>query len=224
MSNPEEDIWPLPDYNPGPPKHLHALGVISTCYNAFEDGMFRLYLHHPDNLKLPRKLAEQFYLSLNEQQRLVAIKTIFDEYEKDSAVSAVVLNLIKYFQWSWDVRNKLVHAEHYPAAFGGKPGKWHLSKRVGKKAPDRGYMELELQTLREMADKIELGKKHCAGLLIYLRVRDTPASQLPISYRVLADAPLPEILAIPDALELSSSPQTPIPTYVRKSPFRSWKA
>jgi len=158
-----EDIWPLPDYDPGPPKHLHALGVISTCYNAFEDGLLRLYRHHPDRLKLPQKMTEMFYLSLNEKQRLTAIKTIFAEYEKDQAVVALVLNLIKYFDWCWDVRNKLVHAEHYPAMFGGKPGKWHLSKRIDKKTTGRGYMELALETLRKMADKIECGVKQCAS-------------------------------------------------------------
>jgi hypothetical protein len=67
-------------------------------------------------------------------------------------------------------------------------------------------MELELPKLRDMADKIEVGKKHCARLQIYLRVRDIPASQLPRGYAAYVDEPLPELLAIPDALELSPSP------------------
>jgi hypothetical protein len=205
MSDPE-DNWPLPNYSAGPPKHLHAFGVISTVYNAFEEGMFLLYRHHLDLFKVPYELSEFFYLSLNDNQRLVAIQKVFYECDKDPLTISAVENLIEYFRWCWDVRNKLAHAEHYPAALGGKPGKWHLTKRMSKRNPDRGYMEFELATIRDMADKIELGKKHCARLRIYLRVRDVPESQLPPDYKAYVDEPLPERLDLPDSLEISPRP------------------
>jgi hypothetical protein len=62
----DEDLWPKPKYNPGPQKHLHAIGVISTCYNAFEESMFELYRHHPDCLKLPKCLSEEFLNHMNQ--------------------------------------------------------------------------------------------------------------------------------------------------------------
>ena len=201
-----DDNWPSPAYYVGPPKHLHAFGVLSAAYNAFDDGMFRLCMHHLEFLKLPHNLAEFFYLSLNEHQRLEAIEKVFVHCEKDPNVVALVKNLIKYFDWCSDVRNKLAHAESYPAAFGGKAGHWHLSKRRSKKDANRGYMALKLDALREMADKVERGIRHCALIQLCLRVRDIPLSQLPSAYADYADAPLPELLIIPEKLELSSCP------------------
>jgi hypothetical protein len=112
------DNWPLPNYNPGPPKHLHALGVISIAFNSFEASMFGLYRHHLDLNKVPYEFADFIHVSLNDQLRLKLIKIVFDKYEKDSNVIYVVENLIRYFDWCCDARNKLLHAEHYPAAFG----------------------------------------------------------------------------------------------------------
>ena len=38
-------------------------------------------------------------------------------------------------------------------------------------------MQIELSSLRDRADKVAYGTKHCANLVIYLRVRDIPRSQ-----------------------------------------------
>lgn len=216
MADPE-DTWPEPQYNPGPRKHLHALGVITSCYNAFEASMFELYKHHPGHLKLPSKMTDLFYLSHNEQNRLVALKAVFTEYEKDPAVIVLIDNLIEYFEWCWDIRNKLVHAEPYPAMF-GKVGKWYIAKRLGKKTPERGYMELTLEEVREIADKIEHGKRHCAGIIIFLRIRDVGLANLSRQYRFYGDEPLPEILVVPEILELSLRPHRhELPEHLRKS-------
>lgn len=104
-------------------------------------------------------------------------------------------NLIEYFQWCGAIRNMLSHAQHYPAAFSAKTGKLHLMKRISKRNPDIGYAQFDLTSLRTMADRIEHGKRHCARLTIYLRVRDFPESHL----RLYAGAsePLPEILQVP---------------------------
>jgi hypothetical protein len=201
-----QDQWPQPGYHSGPPQHLHAFGVISTCYNAFEDGLFSLCNHHLDQLRLPYGVSDFLYHSLNEHQRLEAVSVVFAQCEKDPAVVALVDNLVKYFGWCRDVRNKLAHAEHYPAMFGGKADKWHLSKRVSKRNSKRGYLELDLKTLRDMADKIEHGNQHCARIIIYLRVRDTPSIKLPRGYTDYVGEPLPGVLDIPDALELSPAP------------------
>ncbi len=36
MVTESDDIWPLPTYNPGSQKHLHALGVIAVTFAALE--------------------------------------------------------------------------------------------------------------------------------------------------------------------------------------------
>ena len=69
-----EDSWPLPNYDPGKPKHLHAVGVISMNYNAFERTLYSLYRLHLDRKKIPLRLGELYYFTLNEQSRLAAIE------------------------------------------------------------------------------------------------------------------------------------------------------
>jgi hypothetical protein len=49
-----EDTWPKPQYNAGGAKHLHAIGVISMNYNAFERSLHRLFLFHLERKKVPR--------------------------------------------------------------------------------------------------------------------------------------------------------------------------
>ena len=46
----------------------------------------------------------------------------------DAYVITVIGNLIQYFEWCCDARNKLLHAEHYPASF-GKQDTLYLAKR-----------------------------------------------------------------------------------------------
>jgi len=203
MSDPE-DTWPEPNYNPGPTKHLHAVGVISSCYNSFEESVFELYQHHPRIQKLPVKLIHLYYRSINERERLAAVKAVFAEYEKDANVISLVENLVTYFEWCWDVRNKIIHAEQYPALFSSV--KLSLSKRIGKKTSERGYMSLDLERIRGFADKIEFGKRHCARMVIYLRVRDVGLAHLSSAYRQYEHEPLPNKLDVPETLDLSPSP------------------
>ena len=52
--------WPN-DYYVGPADHLHAFGVLLTAFNSFEDGIFSLYRHHLDLLKVPFPFVETGY-------------------------------------------------------------------------------------------------------------------------------------------------------------------
>ena len=61
--------------------------------------------------------------------------------------------------------------------------------------------------LRNMADKVAFGTKHCASLVIYLRVRDIPRSHRPRAYQEYENEPLPKRLSIPKPLELSLTPE-----------------
>jgi hypothetical protein len=40
-----EDTWPLPKYDNGPPKHVHAIGVIALAYATLQSAMDRLFLN-----------------------------------------------------------------------------------------------------------------------------------------------------------------------------------
>jgi hypothetical protein len=70
MAEPVDD-WPNDQtFYPGPPKHLHAVGVLASRYNVFEQLLFNLYIHHHERRRIPSRFSEQFYWSRDEQNRL----------------------------------------------------------------------------------------------------------------------------------------------------------
>jgi len=212
-----EDTWPDPEYNVGPPKHLHALGVISVCYNSFQEGLNSLYRHHLQIRKLPSEVIDLYFFKLDEERRLKAINAVFKQYEQDKQVQEVVKSLTNYFEWAWDARNKLLHAEPYPSLFARKNDRLFLAKRKSRTNLETGYLFPDLPTLRDIANKIEFGKRECAGIVIYLRARDTPTHQWPLWLKGLSRK-LPEKLERPDDLVLEPRPYNgPIPPYLRRS-------
>jgi hypothetical protein len=148
-----------------------------------------------------------YYSSLNEKSQLKAIRTIFDTYENEPPALAFVSSLIDYFNWCSDARNTLLHSELYPTLFGGDADKLYLTKPISKRERGSTYMWLTLDELRDIADKIEHGKREAAGFLIYLRCRDIPADQLPVGYRAMLQDPIPPPLTIPPELMLSPHPE-----------------
>jgi len=114
-----EDTWPMPEYNPGSPKHLHALGVIAIQFASLERSIDILYLNKALNQKLPQDLVELYYFTINEEKRIEAVRSVFKKYEKNPLVKNLVENLLEYFQWCRNCRNQILHAERYPPALGG---------------------------------------------------------------------------------------------------------
>jgi hypothetical protein len=198
------DEWP--SYLPGRRDHFHAVGVIAVTYTAFQRSLATLYTHHPQRLWLPSELIELYYSSLSEGLQLKAIRTVFRSYETDPNATAFLDSLISYFDWCADARNKLLHAEFYPAAFGGRPDKLHLTKPLSKKDRNPTYFSVTVDEVRDIADRIEHGKRQCAAFIIYLRCRDIPKDQLPRGYEGYLGEPLPEPLTVPPELVLSKRP------------------
>lgn len=196
-----------PSYHQGRRDHIHAVGVIALAYSAFERGLVTIYAHHCALQHMPYELVQLYYSSLNEKSQLKAIKTIFYTYEKEPAALAFVASLIDYFNWCSDARNILLHSELYPTIFGGDADKLYLTMPVSKREPSSTYLWLTVDELRDIADKIEHGKRECAGFLIYLRCRDIPPDQLPVGYRAMLQEPIPPALVIPPELKLSPHPE-----------------
>jgi hypothetical protein len=163
--------------------------------------------HHCAQQHMPSELVQLYYSSLNEKSQLKAIRTIFDTYEKEPAALEFIASLIAYFNWCSDARNTLLHSEFYPTLFGGDADKLYLIKPQSKREPTSSYMWFTVEELRDIADKIEHGKRECAGLLIYLRCRDIPADQLPVAYRAYLDVVMPAPLVTPPELKLSPHPE-----------------
>jgi hypothetical protein len=201
-----EDTWPLPDYNPGSRLHLHALGVIAVQFAQFERTLEALYSSGARREKMPEALIDLYYFSLNEEKRIEAIRALFNTYEKNPMAKAYVENLLDYFQWCRNCRNQILHAEPYPAMFGGNPDTLYLTKRVGKQSPKSGYMKFKLPQLRSIADKIRAGVVQSAILNLHLRYRDQSLDAIPARFQAYKREPLPQILHVPRHLKLSPKP------------------
>jgi hypothetical protein len=93
-------------------------------------------------------------------------------YETAAAPLEFVNKLMDYFDWCSHTRNQLMHSEFYPSLFGGKPDKLYLVKRASKTKPDPIYITLSVDQLRDIADKIEHGKRQCAALRRRLKLWD----------------------------------------------------
>ena len=205
MSDPG-DNWPAPDYSVGQHDHVHALGVISLLVAQLERSIDDLHAFHWREQKAPEELINLYYYSLNEEQRVAAIDKAFQTYEQDPAVKQAVKDLLAYFHWCRDTRNKLLHAEQYPASFGGNPAFLYLIKRMNKRSRTSGYMKLTLEYLRSIADKVRAGIVQSATISIYLRLRGQPLEKIDRSLRLYASEPLPQSLPVPPPLRLTDRP------------------
>lgn len=201
-----EDTWPLPQYNPGSRLHLHALGVISVTFVALERSMNEHYINCAVRAGMPIDLVDKYYLHLNEDSRMQAIRDIFKVHEKEKEVTALIDNLVSYFNWCRNCRNHILHSELYPPAFGGEKDTLYLIKKASKKSTKSGYMKFKLIALRGIADKIRYGVVQSAEIHIYLRYRDVPSHKVRKSLRAYVHDPLPGKLRIPRSLELSQNP------------------
>jgi hypothetical protein len=206
MTDDPEDNWPLPDYSVGQHYHVHALGVISLLVAQFGRSIDSLHAFHWREQKAPEELIDLYYYSLNEEQRVAAIDRAFQTYEQDPAVKQAIKDLLAYFHWCRDARNKLLHAEQYPAAFGGNPKFLYLIKRMDKRSRRSGYMKLTLEYLRSIADTVRAGIVQSATIDIYLRLRGLPLQKIDRSLRQYASEPLPQSLPVPPPLRLTDRP------------------
>ena len=206
-----EDTWPEPEYSPGSPKHLHAIGVISMNYNAFETSLYSLYRFHLDRKKIPKNVSDLYYFNSNEQLRVALVKAAFDDYERSAKVRTVLESSLKFFNWCATIRNHVLHSAHYPALFGRTDDAIHLIKRKSKRSAEPAYLRFDLSELREFADAIQKGHQHAVRLHVYLRQRGRSARTWPVWMQIHGHEPLPEILQPPSLPKLADHPIDPIP-------------
>jgi hypothetical protein len=213
------DTWPLPAYDCGPIKHLHAIGVIANRFNSFERGMFDLYSMYTEK-RFTRELSDFLFLALNERTRAEALTKVVHAFEKSRKALAFFDSLSSYFEWCWNARNQIIHSEFYPSMFGGSPHEISLTKRKSKKSAEPGYLKFTLPELRDIADKIEEGVKRCAAFRIWLRQRATPREKWPVSLKIHGLEPLPDKLVTPKFVTLGPNPIPPLPQYLHQSSRR----
>lgn len=195
------DDWPLPDYEPGPQSHLHALGVIAVTFASFQASIEALYLSFSKKHNVPDNLARLYYFNLGEEQKIRAVRAVFDELEARDDIKGAVANLMDYFEWCQNCRNQLLHAERYPASF-SKKNVLYLTKRVRKTASEYGHVALGLEEIRDIAEKTRAGVIQCAELSIYVRYGGVSLEKIDPRYLPYAER-LPNKLDVPPRLELA---------------------
>jgi hypothetical protein len=194
-----ENTWPPPDYDVGPPEHVHAIGVIALTYAKLQGVMDRLFLDSANS-----EWADKYYYMLSEDKRSDAIREMFKHF--DPGVVSAIDNLTKHFDWCRACRNNLLHAESYPSD--GVPfpdGALALTKPLKKGSLKPGYMALTLPELRGVAGRIQAGIAQCLKIHLFLRHRGRPEG-LEEKYREYAKS-LPAKLPIPKPIALASSLQ-----------------
>lgn len=189
-----EDIWPLPHYNPGGRLHLHALGVIAVTYASFEQSIERLYSWSD----------RADYLQQNSKDRLHCLIDKFRNQEP--RLAEPVSNIVEYFNvCTWN-RNQLLHAERYPAAFGGDGQSLYLTKPSAKSGDENRYFKIELSELRSIADQMRAGFVKCGEIHIYRRFGDWPESIVPQMYKPYVCSGPPTPIILPHKLNLRTAP------------------
>jgi hypothetical protein len=99
-----EDTWPLPVYDPGPPKHVHAIGVIALTYTTLQACMDCLFLNRAGS-----QWAEKYYYVLTEERRSEAIKELFkdDDPSVIEAIGNIIFRLVQSLPEHPSARRKL---------------------------------------------------------------------------------------------------------------------
>jgi hypothetical protein len=222
-----DDNWPGPVYTAGPPLHLHALGVIASAYNKFDDRLFAIYEYHFQRRatsKAMKNIADTLYFRTAEDQRITLIETVFKQFDKSREVNEAIKKLGAYYLWCHKIRNLLIHSTYEPPFFGASPQFLYITKRE-KKAASYKFEKFGLLELRHIADAIHAGYMFAVDIIWYLRMRDTPRAKWSVLMKAAAPIKLPDIPTPPKVKVLSDIPHTPPPPKrLRRSSPRKSKA
>jgi hypothetical protein len=197
------DIWPLPKYSTGGEKHLHALGVITLNFNNFEFGLFRLFSHHLERMKVDIKIAWNLYSLLQDAKKTQAIEYIFSVYENDPIVIEHVARIIDYFNKCVTNRNHLFHSTHDHT----DNAVLHLRAGVKGEWNALNHISISLPELRRIADEMFLGWEYLWDVWAFLQRRDIPNFLPPILLSLLP-ATLPKKPDVPVPLNPMQNPRT----------------
>jgi hypothetical protein len=203
-----DDTWPIPKFDAGDPKHAHAVGVIAGLFVQFERSVESMFLHHPaQDTAVPFDVRAHDFLALSEGKRIATTRKFYSDHERDESVRVAAGNLLDFFDWAHDSRNKILHSERYPMGFGANPEMFYLTKRANKRDPSSIYMALDLATLRSTAESMREGIVRSAEICIHVRYRDSDLSKIDQSIRIYATSNEFLPLIMPAPLETTEKPR-----------------
>lgn len=207
MDDRRPETWPLPHWNPGDKDALHAVGVIALTFVQLERGVDSLFLYHPAHGQISADLLHHYFYALSEQQRIVVLRKFIRDRETDPLVIKAVENILDFFEWAHDARNKIMHSEVYPPSLGGRQDTFYLIKRAGKRSPGSLYLAFKLPELQGVAEKMRAGVVATAEISIHVRYRDLDPSKIEASLQVYAVKPPSfTLLAVPEKIMATERP------------------
>jgi len=168
MSISSDDNWPK-EYHSGPPGHMQAIGFITINYTIFEGALFGLFSHHLSCAGMPEHLIWKLYNGLSGNKRPKAIQDVFAQYEKDPEVILHINAIIDFYNICAGNRNLFAHAHDYRAM---TEGVGQLMKILRDDWDKAHFLELDLPTLRAVADDMHRGFNYLWEVWAYLAYRD----------------------------------------------------
>ena len=167
-----EELMTAPDwpsYETGPPDHMHALGVISVNYNAFEGAFFALFRHHIVRVGLDIDVAWNIWSKLQGGPKQDCLKSVFEKHEKDPEIFGHISHLLDYFNVCDQNRNTLLHAVHTGLSSGSD---LDLRKNIRGDWSTIYAFKVSRVVLRRIADEMNAGTDYLFRVYIYLQRRD----------------------------------------------------
>lgn len=203
--SPPDDAWPMLLSTLGTEKHFHAIGVITTRFNSLECQLFELVAYYLRKQGVPNSVIDFMYYSLPENRKKEAARLIFSNCENDKIASALLDNLIDHYDWCSESRNRIAHSEHH--AFNRETfDKIKLSKRKNKTSAERISIDIDVKTLRMVADEIEECRMQAIQIFIYFLCRDKQPQNFEDYMAIFSYETLPEKLSIPMSLDSMKRP------------------
>jgi hypothetical protein len=165
MSEPE-DKWPLPDYITGPPKHVHALGVISLNFNIFESSWITLLAPYAGE-----ETARFLLLGKTpDEWRIATVRHYATRHEGDPDILKRIFEIADAYAICAENRHILMHSKQFFAL--NKMDRLSVWKHSNQGNILRFHFHHN--QLRRVADDMMDGIKYLMIILEHLMYRDGP--------------------------------------------------
>ena len=196
MSDP--DVWPLPAYDVGQPKHIHALGVAAARYNMLEFALLCLLL---DYSGMHNGTTQYLFANLSNNLRVDLLKRCVADWEQDLPTKECILHFASCFNVCAENRNFLMHSTTSKAS-----DETLLNfVKSSRNDPTRvNAIDLRLEDIRKVADDINDAVN--LGLRLHAHIMLRANNEvIPPEFRALFVS-LPDKPQLPSSLSQRNSP------------------
>jgi hypothetical protein len=190
------DVWPT--YDPSPPKHVHALGVVTAQYNMLEFSLLCLLF---DYGRLGNGTTQHLFANISNNLRLEFFKNCVNDLEQDPQIKEQAMHFADGYDLCTENRNTLAHSMTLGSAQMEDGDLLLFSKRTKSNPVRTNNLNLRLADIRRVADEIFAFHRYGHQLHVWLLVRTHGGSvRLPDGKAFYA--PSPEKPLLPSKLSI----------------------